>query len=260
MTFREIISREEQNNDSIWLYREGMFMKAYERSAYFAHTIIHEFKLSRRYVKTVNMDVISLGFPEQTVPKWLNGYVYEYVQDGLICCRTRKQFDEVEFHNWKEAVSVNAGDRFTPNTAVIEKTPVYKATYDLLVQVYSFSVNISKNVANPVGLRLKERCYSLAYAVRMLYDVPDREAHIDSALALASEIKFILQMLKDLSEISTNTFAFFLVNLACDSIFARFTLQPPSRACDFSARSSNLTPAMCIRRLSAVHVPIFSIS
>lgn len=64
MTFREIISREEQNNDSIWLYREGMFMKAYERSAYFAHTLIHEFKLSRRYVKTVNMDVISLGFPE----------------------------------------------------------------------------------------------------------------------------------------------------------------------------------------------------
>ncbi len=207
MTFREIISREEQNNDSIWLYREGMFMKAYERSAYFAHTLIHEFKLSRRYVKTVNMDVISLGFPEQTIPKWLNGYVYEYVQDGLIRCRTRKQFDEVEFHNWKEAVSVNAGDRLTPNTAVIEKTPVYKVTYDLLVQVYSFSVNISKNVANPIGLRLKERCYSLAYAVRMLYDVPDREAHIDSALALASEIKFILQILKDLREISTNTFA-----------------------------------------------------
>ena len=25
----------------------------------------------------MNMDVISLGFPEQTVSKWLNGYVYE---------------------------------------------------------------------------------------------------------------------------------------------------------------------------------------
>ena len=39
-------------------------MKAYERSAFFAHTLIHEFKLSKRYIKTVNMDVISLGFPE----------------------------------------------------------------------------------------------------------------------------------------------------------------------------------------------------
>jgi hypothetical protein len=68
MTFREIIEREDQNTDSIWLYREGLFMKAYERSAFFAHTLIHEFKLSKRYIKTVNMDVISLGFPEQAIP------------------------------------------------------------------------------------------------------------------------------------------------------------------------------------------------
>ena len=102
MTFREIIDREDQNTDSIWLNREGMFMKAYERSAFFAHTQIHEFKLSKRYIKTVNMDVISLCFPEQTVPKWLNGYVYEWVQDGLLRYRMRKKFDEVEFHNWKE--------------------------------------------------------------------------------------------------------------------------------------------------------------
>lgn len=60
MTFHEIISRESQNEDSIWLYREGMFMKSYERSAFFAHALIHEFKLSKRYIKTVNMAVIAL--------------------------------------------------------------------------------------------------------------------------------------------------------------------------------------------------------
>lgn len=207
MTFREILSREEQNVDSIWLYREGMFMKAYDRSAFFAHTMIHEFKLSRRYVKTVNMDVISLGFPEMTVPKWLNGYVYESVQDGLIRCHVRKEFDEVEFHNWKESVAVNVGDRYTPNTAVIEKAPVYKTAYDLLVQVYAFSVNISKNVSNPLGIRLKKLSYELCYAVRMLYDVPDRESHIGMALEKTSEIKYILQLLKDLKEISINAFA-----------------------------------------------------
>lgn len=39
MTFREIIDREDQNEDSIWLYREEMFMKVYERSAFFAHSL-----------------------------------------------------------------------------------------------------------------------------------------------------------------------------------------------------------------------------
>ena len=64
MTFKEIIERESCNEDSIWLYREGMFVKAYERSAFFAHALIHEFKLSKRFIKNVNMDVISLGFPK----------------------------------------------------------------------------------------------------------------------------------------------------------------------------------------------------
>ena len=51
----------------------------------------------------------------------------------------RKAFDEVEFHNWKEVVSVNVGDRFTPHTAVIEKSPLYKVTYDLMTQIFEFS-------------------------------------------------------------------------------------------------------------------------
>lgn len=213
MTYKEIISREEQNQDCVWLYREGIFVKAYERSAYFVHTLIRDFKLSKRYIKTINMDVISLGFPEQTVPKWLNGYVYEYVQDGLICCRMRKKFDEVEFHNWKEVVSVNAGDRFTPHTAVIEKSPVYKVAYDLMTQVIAFSAHLSKNVSDPLGIRLKELVYQLCYHVRILYDVKDRGMHIDDALEYCSEIKFALQVLKDLREISLNTFA-----LACERI------------------------------------------
>lgn len=207
MTFREIIEREDQNIDCIWLYREGMFMKAYERSAFFVHTLIHEFKLSKRYIKTINMDVISLGFPEQTVPKWLNGYVYEYVQDGLIRCFSRKKYDEVEFHNWKEVAKVNVGDRFTPNTSVIEKAPVYKTAYDLLTQVVGFSVHLSRNVSDPIGIHLKELTYKLCYTIRMMYDVKDKETQIIKALEFCDEIKFVLQLFKDLKEISINTFA-----------------------------------------------------
>lgn len=104
-------------------------------------------------------------------------------------------------------VSVNVGDRFTPHTAVIEKSPVYKVAYDLMTQTIQFAAHISKNVSNPVGARIKELTYDLCYAVRRLYDVPDRDAHIDKALEYCSEIMFALQVLKDLKEISVNTFA-----------------------------------------------------
>lgn len=69
------------------------------------------------------------------------------------------------------------------------------------------AANISKNVSNPVGVRIKELTYQLCYAIRMLYDVPDRDAQINKALDFCSEIKFALQVLKDLKEISVNTFA-----------------------------------------------------
>lgn len=55
--------------------------------------------------------------------------------------------DELEFHNWKEVVNVNVGDRFTSHTAVIEKSPLYKVTYELMTQVFDFLAHISKNIA-----------------------------------------------------------------------------------------------------------------
>lgn len=207
MTFKEIIIREDANQDCIWLYREGIFMKAYERSAFFMHTYIKDFKLSKRYVKSVNMDVVSMGFPENSVPKWLNGYVYEYVADGLIRCQMRDRFDEVKFHHWKELILINAADKYTPNTSVIEKSPIYKTAYDFLMQVLSFTAHISKNLSNPIGLRLKEMSYKLCFLIRTMYDSDQPSQIMNDAEKLCTEIKFILQILKDSKEISINTYA-----------------------------------------------------
>lgn len=207
MTYKEIIERENENMDAVWLYREGLFMKAYERSAFFAHMYIHEFKLSKRYVKTVNMDVVSLGFPEQTMPKWLNGYVYEYVADGLVRCQMRERYDEVRFQNWKDCVTINAADRYTPNTSVIEKAPVYKTAYDLMIQIMAFSPNISKNALYPVGMRLKELAYQMCYCIRTIYDMEVPQDNMLKIMDLCNELKFNLQILKDMKEISVNTFA-----------------------------------------------------
>lgn len=43
--------------------------------------------------------------------------------------------------------------------------------------VFDFSAHISKNVANPLGLRLKDLSFRVCYSVRMLYDVADRDRY-----------------------------------------------------------------------------------
>ena len=118
----------------------------------------------------------------------------------------REPFDEMAYINWKDAQVLNPNDRFTPHTAIIEKTPVYKVAYDYLLQLFTFSKNISKDVNSVVGKQLKELSYRMCYMVRTLYDVPDRNEHIDAATAICDEILFILQLLKDLREISLNTY------------------------------------------------------
>lgn len=47
MTFSEILAQEENNWNTVYLCKEGIFLKSYEYSTYL-DMHIHEFKVSRR--------------------------------------------------------------------------------------------------------------------------------------------------------------------------------------------------------------------
>ena len=219
MTYREILDREETNTDKLYLYREGMFLKAYERSAFLCHTYVHPFKLSRRFIKTVNRHVVSLGFPEVTLKKWLWAYPVHELSDKLLVCDIEKQVDEVAYQNFLEMASVeaNPSDRYTVHTSQIERTPLWKTAYDLLNQVLDLSVNLSRNVREPLGDRLKTVCYEICLRIRDLYEVPGRNGYILDTLKLCREAMFLLQILSDRREISRDR-AFPLAAERMDSV------------------------------------------
>lgn len=60
------ILQEERNCESgmLVLFLEGKFWKAYERSVYIL-TSLYNFKPSKRFVKLVGEEVISVGFPHE---------------------------------------------------------------------------------------------------------------------------------------------------------------------------------------------------
>ena len=82
MTFAEILQREEGNTQSLFLYSEGGFIKLYEHSAYLFNTHVRDFKLSCRFVKTVNRYVVSLGFPANSLIYEANPYLVEAVKNS----------------------------------------------------------------------------------------------------------------------------------------------------------------------------------
>lgn len=73
-SINEILENESQNNGSfILLYPEGMFYKAYERSAWLACMYLGNLLVKKRYIKKVQQDVVSVGFPKSSIEKWAGG-------------------------------------------------------------------------------------------------------------------------------------------------------------------------------------------
>ncbi len=210
MTFAEILSLEDKNYDKIYLYKEGSFLKAYEHSAFLFHRHIHEFKLSRRFIKTVNRPVISLGFPELSLNKWFYSFKVDRISDKVLCVDIEKTVDEVEYQDWTELarVQANSGDRFTVHTSIIEGQPVYKTAYDLLGHIIDISKNIEKNMRLPFGVKVKSLSYRIAFGIKTLYEAADRDTHISDIQSSCRELAFLLQLLRDKRQISLEAFAF----------------------------------------------------
>lgn len=72
MNIEEVIKTELENINKIYLYKEGFFWRAYERSAYRFTKYIRKFQMLKKYIKKVKMDVCYIGFPENMLRVILN--------------------------------------------------------------------------------------------------------------------------------------------------------------------------------------------
>lgn len=64
MTKKEIFDAELDNKDRIYLYLEGTFWKAYERSAFRFVKEVKPYLAKKKYVKTIGEEMVALGFPD----------------------------------------------------------------------------------------------------------------------------------------------------------------------------------------------------
>ena len=217
MTQKEIIEREEGNTSFIWLYLEGTFWKAYERSAYAFHSRVKEFRVLRKESKTLGRDILYLGFPQTAFERNTASLLLKSIDEKTVYATLPMPIDENEFLVWRDAQEVKIASQalITPYTSVIEKAPVYKEAYDILSQVILVSPNISRGNQQPFVVRLKELSYRSAYLVRSLYEEKgeERAAIIDEILPMYDELSFLLQVLTDAKEVSTNTYAMLSENI-----------------------------------------------
>lgn len=119
MTSQDFIRTEAANTDRIILYREGLFWKAYERSAFAVCSQVRAFKTTKKALKTLGGGhLVSIGFPAAS----------ENAVCGALECISRGQdrvvfaapraVDAAEFEVWKAAQPLKEAVRRT-KTAVV---------------------------------------------------------------------------------------------------------------------------------------------
>lgn len=105
MTSRDFIQAEAANTGRIVLYREGIFWKAYERSAFAVCSQIRPFKPTRRSLKTLGGgELVSIGFPVRTEDTVLAGLERLSVEPERLELRAASPIDVAQFEAWKASV------------------------------------------------------------------------------------------------------------------------------------------------------------
>lgn len=97
---------ETTNTGVIHLWQEGVFWKAYERSAYVFVQRISGYKPYKRFVRVVGGEVLAIGFPAVAFNKVTDGRNLEWV-DGKHCILTGFNVEAREmklYYSWKKEV------------------------------------------------------------------------------------------------------------------------------------------------------------
>lgn len=84
MKVQEILKIEKDNRTSIFLFKEGFFWRAYERSAFRFVKNIQKYSVIKRYIKCVKQDVVFIGFPLDNLDKIVKifGNTFTFPREG----------------------------------------------------------------------------------------------------------------------------------------------------------------------------------
>ena len=100
MTAKGIMELEKENVNTIFLLREGIFWKAYEKSAYAFHHQIQPYKLTKKHVPFINGELVSLGFPTGATDNILSGCKVLLSEDYKMIIES-ETIDIAAFEAWK---------------------------------------------------------------------------------------------------------------------------------------------------------------
>ena len=204
MKVQDVAIFEQSNRTTILLVREGLFWRAYGRSAQLFCTHLRSFQVKRRTVKGVEQPLPYVGFPHMILADVLaqaerKGAAIrqagnEIYLDGL---------DAGDYAAWLAALPAEP-----PKPPVKEKSETvspafaYRKAYELLLAIFQTSQHFSKAVRYTLGERLRGEALDLLTTVYLAAQGEVAQNAPEHAIHSAGVLRLYLRILNDLHELS----------------------------------------------------------
>ena len=108
--------------------------------------LVYEFKVSCRWVGTAGAYIVSVGFPLESLDKWLSGWSCSYLPEGrvVVSCADSEILSSLPFDEWKE-LQINA-------TAEKVRKAKEEQSGDIGLRLYGLSYRLALELAKDSAL------------------------------------------------------------------------------------------------------------
>lgn len=221
MKIEKILQYESQNNDTIILFKEGIFFRAYEQSAMRFTEYVAPFKVFKKYYKIVNAEVCYLGFPMKSVQmlfQKVNITHFADTKDFLVVndCPSKGNFEV-----WKEQVKLPTEEDVKPQTLLrpdvskkeLKNLQIYKMGYDMLVELHRYAETMPRAHRYTIGERIRNEAIGLSVAAYRIGQDRNMAENRRKGVDSIEVIRLMLRLLVDLKQISLPYFSSLNVKL-----------------------------------------------
>ena len=194
-------------NDKILLFCEGMFWKAYQEAAYMFVKKIRPYQVNCNYIKKIQSDVLSLGFPKPSADKILSGLDYSEDDGRIVIKLSDVSFNESDYSEWRFEVIPQSVPSRKPSSDTLL---VFKHSYDLVLYFYQLNKNVSREYKFSLCENIKAELHELLMSVYFANesDLPSEKTDkIRKTLEFLASVKIRIRLLYDLKQISIKQFS-----------------------------------------------------
>ena len=101
MTILDKVTLQQQDTTKIFLFKEGVFYKAYNEGAFLLQD--RNYKVAVKKIKSVENEVLSIGFPVSVFEKLKDEFVFDFFEWYAVY-NTNTFFDKELYINWHNKV------------------------------------------------------------------------------------------------------------------------------------------------------------